>query len=94
MPPLWPNKSLVPTHKQTRKTHTQVRDWITQMKARGDAFYSEASRTYMLAGVLFERVPPADYAAHAASGGGGGGAVSVGVGPDLTDELLRVLKAL
>jgi hypothetical protein len=32
-----------------------VRSWIATMKARGEAFYSEASGTYLLAGVFFER---------------------------------------
>ncbi|KAF8068327.1 hypothetical protein HT031_002014 [Scenedesmus sp. PABB004] len=48
---------------------------IAVMARRGEAFYSEASRTYLLAGVLFEK----------RSGAAGG--------PDLRDELLRVLTA-
>ncbi len=50
------------------------------MKANGEAFFSERSQTYMLAGVLFERR--------------GEGGVCDGAGPDLTEELMRVLTAL
>jgi hypothetical protein len=59
----------------------KVRAWISSMKARGEAFYSEASGTYLLAGVLFER--------RATDGGGGGGG-----GRDLAPELLALLTAL
>lgn len=31
----------------------KVKNWLKQMKARGEAFYSE--RTYFLAGVLFQK---------------------------------------
>lgn len=55
------------------------------MKGRGEAFYSERSRTYMLAGVLFER--PGD-----AVGDAAGDAAAPPA--DLSEELLRVLTAL
>lgn len=58
----------------------RVAAWIASMAARRQAFYSAASRTYVLAGVLFERRA--------------GAAAAGGAGHDLRDELAKLLTAL